>query len=104
MKRYLTIVSLGLIPTAMLLLSSPALSQSKVIGVSHLWLGNDWNIYLYNGISKTLESMGYKVLKFNAQGDTANQVAGMENFITKGVDGAIIAGGRPRLQGYLPSL
>ncbi len=35
--------------------------------------------------------MGYKVLKFNAQGDTANQVAGMENFITKGVDGAIIA-------------
>ncbi|UCD76981.1 MAG: sugar ABC transporter substrate-binding protein, partial [Desulfobacterales bacterium] len=45
------------------------------------------------GISKTLESMGYEVLQFNAQGDTANQVAGMENFITRGVDGAIIAGG-----------
>ncbi len=37
MKRYLTIVSLVIL-TAMLLLSSPALSQSKVIGVSHLWL------------------------------------------------------------------
>jgi len=67
--------------------------KQKVIGVAHWWIGNDWNIYLWKGISETLEAKGYKVLQFNAQGISTNQVAGLENFITRKVDGAIIAGG-----------
>ena len=81
---------------AVLSLVAGGTERQLVVGVSHLWLGNDWNIYLNRGITETLEALGYKVLLFNGQGDTARQVSGMEDFLTRRVDGAIIAGGEGR--------
>jgi len=69
------------------------LGKQLVIGVSNLWVGNDWNLFVSNEIKQILKSKGVKVIHTNAMGKTSQQVADVENFLSMGVDGVIIAGG-----------
>jgi ribose transport system substrate-binding protein len=68
-------------------------AEQKVIGVSNLWLGNDWNARSNQTIIDYFEKKGYKVISTNAQGRTAQQKADVENFISMKVDGIVIKGG-----------
>lgn len=72
---------------------SVAGAAQKVIGVSNLWLGNDWNARCNQTIIDYLEKQGHKVISTNAQGRTAQQKADVENFISMKVDGIVIKGG-----------
>lgn len=73
---------------------TPVLAKQKVVGVSNLWLGNDWNARCNQTIIDYLEKKGYKVISTNAaQGGTAQQKADVENFVSMKVDGIIIKGG-----------
>ena len=70
-----------------------ASAKQKVIGVSNLWLGNDWNARANQTIIDYFEKRGQKVISTNAQGKTSQQKADVENFISMKVDGIIIKGG-----------
>jgi ABC-type sugar transport system substrate-binding protein len=70
-----------------------ASAEQKVVGVSNLWLGNDWNARCNQTIVDYFEKKGYKVVDTNAQGRTAQQKADVENFISMKVNGIIIKGG-----------
>ncbi|MHB1420817.1 MAG: sugar ABC transporter substrate-binding protein [Bacillota bacterium] len=70
--------------------------EGKVIGVSSLWTGNDWNLYVSGTIVEALKAKGYSVIHTNAMGDTRQQVADIENLVERRVDGIIIAGGEAR--------
>ncbi|MBI4768359.1 MAG: sugar ABC transporter substrate-binding protein [Deltaproteobacteria bacterium] len=70
-----------------------ASAEQKVIGVSNLWLGNDWNATGNKTIIDYFQNKGYKVVSTNAQGKTSQQKADVENFITMKVNGIIIKGG-----------
>ena len=72
---------------------TPVLAKQKVVGVSNLWLGNDWNARCNQTIIDYLEKKGYKVISTNAQGKTGQQKADVENFISMKVDGIVIKGG-----------
>ncbi len=67
--------------------------DGKTIGVAHFWLGNDWNNNVQDGYTEYLEARGYKVTSTNAMNSTEQQITDIENFISSGVDGIIIAGG-----------
>ena len=71
----------------------PASAGQKVIGVSNLWLGNEWNSRCHQTIVDYLEKKGHKVISTNAQGRTSQQKADIENFVSMKVDGIIIKGG-----------
>ncbi len=73
--------------------ATPALAKQKVVGVSNLWLGNDWNARCNQTIIDYLEKKGCKVISTNAQGNTGQQKADVENFVSMGVDGIVIKGG-----------
>lgn len=73
--------------------AAPVLAKQKVVGVSNLWLGNDWNARCNQTIIDYLEKKGCKVISTNAQGKTGQQKADVENFISMGVDGIVIKGG-----------
>jgi len=73
--------------------ATPVLAKQKVVGVSNLWLGNDWNARCNQTIIDYLEKKGCKVISTNAQGKTGQQKADVENFISMGVDGIVIKGG-----------
>ena len=72
---------------------APTFAKQKVIGVSNLWLGNEWNSRVHKKILDDLEKKGFKVISTNAQGRTNQQKADLENFISMRVDGIIIKGG-----------
>jgi ABC-type sugar transport system substrate-binding protein len=82
---------------AMLALSfyfvSSAPAEQKVVGVSNLWLGNEWNSRCHDTIVDYLENKGHKVISTNAQGRTSQQKADIENFVSMKVDGIVIKGG-----------
>ena len=84
-KHLLTLVILSLVAVIF--------SKQIVIGVSSLWVGNDWNLFVSNEIKKVLKEKGVKVIHTNAMGKTSQQVADVENFLSMKVDGVIIAGG-----------
>lgn len=89
-------VSLMLFFTVMALslcLAPPVLAKQKVVGVSNLWLGNDWNARCNQTIIDYLEKRGCKVISTNAQGNTGQQKADVENFVSMGVNGIVIKGG-----------
>lgn len=90
MKR---VLGLAIAVCCCLLLVSPAVAAQKVVGVSNLWLGNDWNARCNQTIIDYLEKQGCKVVSTNAQGKTAQQKADVENFISMKVDGIVIKGG-----------
>ena len=72
---------------------TPVLAKQKVVGVSNLWLGNDWNARANQTIIDDLEKKGCKVVSTNAGGNTGQQKADVENFVSMKVDGIIIKGG-----------
>jgi ribose transport system substrate-binding protein len=72
---------------------SPGLAKQKVVGVSNLWLGNDWNARCNQTIIDYLEQKGCKVISTNAGGNTSQQKADVENFVSMKVDGIVIKGG-----------
>jgi ribose transport system substrate-binding protein len=73
--------------------ATPVLAKQKVVGVSNLWLGNDWNARCNQTIIDYLEKQGCKVVVTNAGGNTSQQKADVENFVSMGVDGIVIKGG-----------
>ncbi|NLI20123.1 MAG: sugar ABC transporter substrate-binding protein [Clostridiales bacterium] len=65
----------------------------KVVGVATQHMGNAWNKNCVQAIKDTLEPLGFTVEHQDGGGDTAQQVAAVENFITKKVDFIIVSGG-----------
>jgi len=68
-------------------------AQKKVIGVSSQHLGNDFNRGVTAGIADQAKKLGFQAIMTNAKGDTNQQVADIENFLSRKVDAVIIAGG-----------
>jgi ribose transport system substrate-binding protein len=68
-------------------------AQQKVIGVSSQHLTNDFNRGVTAGIAAQAKTLGYQVIMTNAKGDTNQQVADIENFLSRKVSAVIIAGG-----------
>ncbi len=93
MKKNYTLIFLVLILVSVFIIPNGVFAKQKVIGVTAIWMGNDWNIYCSGEIKKSLEAKGYKVIHSNAEGQTRKQVMDTENFMQRKVDGIIIAGG-----------
>jgi len=92
-KGYLAILSLLCI-LSFVAIVSPAVAEQRVIGVSNLWLGNDWNARCNQTIVDYFEKKGDKVISTNAgAGGTGQQKADVENFISMKVNGIVIKGG-----------
>jgi ABC-type sugar transport system substrate-binding protein len=79
--------------TFSLFLAPTVFAKQKVVGVSNLWLGNDWNARCNQTIIDYLEKQGCKVIATNAGGKTSQQKADVENFVSMKVDGIVIKGG-----------
>jgi len=79
--------------TFSLLFAPTVFAKQKVVGVSNLWLGNDWNARCNQTIIDYLEKKGCKVISTNAGGNTSQQKADVENFVSMKVDGIVIKGG-----------
>ena len=91
-KGYFTILSLLCI-LGLMIVVSPATAGQRVIGVSNLWLGNDWNARCNQTIIDYFEKKGDKVISTNAGGNTSQQKADVENFVSMKMDGIVIKGG-----------
>ena len=78
---------------SLMVIISPAIAGQKVIGVSNLWLGNDWNARCNQTIVDYFEKKGDKVISTNAGGKTGQQKADVENFVSMKMDGIVIKGG-----------
>jgi ABC-type sugar transport system substrate-binding protein len=91
-KGYFTILSLLCI-LGLMIIVSPATAGQRVIGVSNLWLGNDWNARCNQTIIDYFEKKGDKVISTNAGGNTSQQKADVENFVSMKMDGIVIKGG-----------
>lgn len=63
------------------------------IGLSQQHLTNDWNRGVNAGVKATAAELGAELIEANAKGDSNQQVADIENFLTLGVDAVIIGGG-----------
>jgi ABC-type sugar transport system substrate-binding protein len=73
---------------------TPASAEQRVVGVSNLWLGNDWNARCNQTIIDYFEKKGDKVISTNAgAGGTGQQKADVENFVSMKVNGIVIKGG-----------
>ena len=91
-KSYFIIASILCVLFLFTSVSSVSAGQ-KVVGVSNLWLGNDWNARCNQTIIDYLEKKGCKVISTNAGGNTSQQKADVENFVSMKVDGIVIKGG-----------
>lgn len=87
------VLVLAVLVTFTLINIAAVCAEQKVIGVSNLWLGNDWNARCNQTIIDYFEKAGCKVISTNAQGKTAQQKADVENFISMKVNGIVIKGG-----------
>ncbi len=67
--------------------------EGLTIGLSQQHLTNDWNRGVNAGVKAACEDLGAELIEANAKGDTNQQVADIENFLTLGVDAVIIGGG-----------
>ena len=67
--------------------------SDKTIALSSQHLGNQFNQGVLAGVTAQAEKYGFKLVTANAQSDTAQQVADLENFVQMGVDAIIIGGG-----------
>lgn len=63
------------------------------IGLSQQHLTNDWNRGVNAGVNAACKELGAELVQANAKGDSNQQVADIENFLTLGVDAVIIGGG-----------
>lgn len=92
-KGYYTAVALMCV-LGFIFMVSPAMGAQRVIGVSNLWLGNDWNARCNQTIIDYFEKKGDKVISTNAgAGGTSKQKADVENFVSMKVNGIVIKGG-----------
>lgn len=64
-----------------------------VVGIATQHMGNAWNKNSVQAIQDVLEPLGFEINHQDGGGDTAKQVAAVENFITQGVDYIIVSGG-----------
>jgi len=73
----------------------PATENGKAytIGLCSFQQGNDWNIQVAEGAKARIAELGWKVIHTNAEGNTDNQIAALEGFLTQKVDGVIVGGG-----------
>jgi len=92
MKRFF-IVILALVMAIVAFNAVIGTAAAPIIGVASQHVTNDWNKGVVKGITTALEKLGYQMNHTNAQGNTNQQVADVENFITRKVSGVIIAGG-----------
>ena len=67
--------------------------SGKTIALSSQHLGNQFNQGVLSGVTAQAKEYGFKLVTANAQSDTAQQVADLENFVAMGVDAIIIGGG-----------
>lgn len=67
--------------------------SGKKIALSSQHLGNQFNQGILAGVTAQAEVYGFELVTANAQSDTAQQVADLENFVEMGVDAIIIGGG-----------
>lgn len=67
--------------------------SNMTIALSSQHLGNQFNQGILAGVTAQAEKYGFKLVTANAQSDTAQQVADLENFVQMGVDAIIIGGG-----------
>lgn len=67
--------------------------SGKTIALSSQHLGNQFNQGILSGVTEQAKKYGFKLVTANAQSDTAQQVADLENFVQMGVDAIIIGGG-----------
>ena len=65
----------------------------KTIALSSQHLGNQFNQGVLSGVTEQAKKYNFKLVTANAQSDTAQQVADLENFVAMGVDAIIIGGG-----------
>ena len=75
--------------------------SDKTIALSSQHLGNQFNQGILAGVTAQAEKYGFKLVTANAQSDTAQQVADLENFVQMGVDAIIIGGGEGAAHGAL---
>jgi len=75
------------------LISPVCAENQKIIGLSHHWMGNEYNMNGNKLITEAFTKLGYKVFTLNANGDTEKQVSHVKTFIDKKVNGIIIFGG-----------
>ena len=85
----------ALLPTVALAAEAPELPDMSgmTIALSSQHLGNQFNQGVLAGVTAQAEAYGFKLVTANAQSDTAQQVADLENFVAMGVDAIIIGGG-----------
>lgn len=67
--------------------------SGKKIALSSQHLGNQFNQGILAGVTAQAEKYGFELVTANAQSDTSQQVADLENFVEMGVDAIIIGGG-----------
>lgn len=67
--------------------------SNMTIALSSQHLGNQFNQGILAGVTAQAEKYGFKLVTANAQSDTAQQVADLENFVQMDVDAIIIGGG-----------
>lgn len=93
MKKFQFAILSLLFILGLMVIVSPATAGQRVIGVSNLWLGNDWNARCNQTIVDYFEKKGDKVISTNAGGNTSQQKADVENFVSMKMDGIVIKGG-----------
>ncbi len=91
MKRFLSILVVLMMVFAVCTVHAEG--AGKVVGVASQHMGNAWNKNSVQAILDVLEPLGFTVNHVDGGGDTAAQVALVENFITAGVDYIIVSGG-----------
>lgn len=72
---------------------NPGDLAGKKVALSSQHLGNQFNQGILAGVTAQAEQYGFELVTANAQSDTAQQVADLENFVAMGVDAIIIGGG-----------
>lgn len=71
----------------------PGSAEQKIIGISHHWMGNEYNINGNKILTQAFTKTGYKVFTLNANGNSAKQVTHVKTFIDRKVSGIVIFGG-----------
>lgn len=95
MKKILSLILIVVLSLSLFSLASAETvdGTGKVVGIATQHMGNAWNKNCVQAVKDTLEPLGFTVEHQDGGGSTAQQVAAVENFVTKKVDYIIVAGG-----------
>ncbi len=72
--------------------STPS-GKKYVIGVCSFQQGNDWNIQVAEGAKAKIAKNGWQAIHTNAEGNTDNQIAALEGFLSQKVNAVVVGGG-----------